>query len=56
MVERQLGLDTNHEDLCKFRDCDGHDYEQVKDNIQEMAEYIMTRCSPEDCKHLLRHI
>lgn len=37
-IETRLALDADHESLCKFPDCYGHDYEQVGENIKELAE------------------
>lgn len=39
--EIQVALDTDHENLCKFEDCKGYDYEQVGDNIRDLAEKVM---------------
>jgi hypothetical protein len=35
--ETQIALDANHSDICKFEAIDSDDYEQVEDNIVELA-------------------
>lgn len=43
--EIQVALDTNHENLCRFADCGGHDFEQVGENIQELAQKVIAVAS-----------
>lgn len=36
--ETQIALDANHSDICKFEAIDSDDYEQVEDNIVQLAQ------------------
>ncbi|KAF4452601.1 P-loop containing nucleoside triphosphate hydrolase [Fusarium austroafricanum] len=39
--EKQIGLSGNHSDICKFESIDSDDYEQVRDNIEELATMVL---------------
>lgn len=47
--ERQIAMDADHENICKFQAIDGDDYQQVADNIIEMAENAIKDASAQ-CK------
>jgi len=36
--ENQIALDADHANVCKFPRIDGNDYEQVADNLVDLAE------------------
>lgn len=36
--ETQIAIDADHANVCKFPSIDGDDYEQVADNLVDLAE------------------
>jgi hypothetical protein len=36
--EKQIPIDGDHEHICKFEKADGDDYEQVAENLVELAD------------------
>ncbi|KAI9774757.1 MAG: hypothetical protein M1839_001624 [Geoglossum umbratile] len=53
--ETQIALDANHSDICKFEAIDSDDYEQVEDNIVELARRALLAVA-ERAQLAARHI